>query len=195
MKHLTSILIGIIALSVTTLIFSCSSSKKGATATTDSDSILVCYFSATGTTEKAAMRIGEITGARLHNIRPQKTYTDADLNWRDSMSRSSIEMRNRNYRPALEDSVTDLSAYKVIFIGYPNWWNTHPTLINTFIESNDLDGKIIVPFMTSGGSDITNSEKELRESYPALNFVDGLLMNDVSDDEIRNWIEPITGAR
>lgn len=195
MKHLTSILIGIIALSVTTLIFSCSSSKKGATATTDSDSILVCYFSATGTTEKAAGRIAAVTGAAIHNIRPQKTYTDADLNWRDSMSRSSIEMRNRNYRPALEDSVTDLSAYKVIFIGYPNWWNTHPTLINTFIESNDLDGKIIVPFMTSGGSDITNSEKELRESYPALNFVDGLLMNDVSDDEIRNWIEPITGAR
>ena len=195
MKKLTIAIIGIIALSMTSLIISCSSSKKDTAATIDSDSILVCYFSATGTTEKAAGRIAAITGATLHNIKPQKTYTDADLNWRDSMSRSSIEMRNRSYRPALEDSVTDLSAYRVIFIGYPNWWNTHPTLINTFIESNDLQGKIIVPFMTSGGSDIANSEKELREAYPTLNFATGLLMNDVSDDDIRSWTESVTAPR
>ena len=78
-----------------------------------------------------------------------------------------------------------------MFIGYPNWWNTHPTIINTFIEANNLEGKTIVPFMTSGGSDIINSEKELRESYPSLKFAKGLLMNNVSDKDISNWIKEI----
>ncbi len=84
-----------------------------------------------------------------------------------------------------------MSNYSVVFIGYPNWWNTHPTIINTFIEANDLQGKTVIPFMTSGGSNIINSEKELRESYPSLNFADGLLMNDVSDDEIKAWLKKI----
>ncbi len=153
--------------------------------------ILVCYFSATGTTERAAQRIADLTGGTLHNIAPEVVYTDSDLDWRDSLSRSYVEMHNRDFRPALKDSVTDMSNYSVVFIGYPNWWNTHPTIINTFIEANDLQGKTVIPFMTSGGSNIINSEKELRESYPSLNFADGLLMNDVSDDEIKAWLKKI----
>ncbi len=84
-----------------------------------------------------------------------------------------------------------MSDYSVVFIGYPNWWNTHPTIINTFIESNNLQGKTIIPFMTSGGSDITNSEKELHEAYPELNIAKGLLMNGVSDEEIKEWLKGI----
>ena len=98
-------------------------------------------------------------------------------------------MHNRDFRPALKDSVTDMSGYSVVFIGYPNWWNTHPTIINTFIEANNLQGKTIVPFMTSGGSNIINSENELHESYPSLNIAKGLLMNGVSDDEIKDWLK------
>lgn len=152
---------------------------------------MVCYFSATGTTEKAAQRIADLTGGALHNIAPEVAYTDSDLNWRDSLSRSYVEMHNRDFRPALKDSVTDMSDYSVVFIGYPNWWNTHPTIINTFIESNNLQGKTIIPFMTSGGSDITNSEKELHEAYPELNIAKGLLMNGVSDEEIKEWLKGI----
>ena len=95
---------------------------------------IVCYFSATGTTEKAARRIAAAAGADIHEIVPDKKYTSADLNWRDSSSRSYVEMHNRSFRPALADSATDLSGYSVIFIGYPNWWNSAPTIINTFIE-------------------------------------------------------------
>lgn len=153
--------------------------------------VLVCYFSATGTTEKAARRIAEITGGTLHNIEPAKLYTDADLNWRDTLSRSYVEMHNRTFRPTLKEPKTDLSDYTVVFIGYPNWWNTHPTIINTFIETNNLQGKTIVPFMTSGGSKIANSEKELHETYPNLNITNGLLMNNVSDEEIIGWINEI----
>ncbi len=171
------------------LLLACSAKKQEAR--TETTKMLICYFSATGTTEKAAQRIAEITGGKLYTIAPAEEYTLADLDWRDSLSRSSVEMRNRTFRPALKDSVTNLSDYSVIFIGYPNWWNTHPTIINTFIESNDLKDKIIVPFMTSGGSNITNSENELHESYPTLNIAKGLLMNDVTDADIRAWINTL----
>ena len=139
---------------------------------------IVCYFSATGTTEKAARRIAAAAGADIHEIVPEKKYTSADLNWRDSSSRSYVA-----------DSATDLSGYSVIFIGYPNWWNSAPTIINTFIEHNDLSGKTIMPFMTSGGSNITNSENELHEAYPNLIWSKGILINNASDAEISAWID------
>lgn len=151
--------------------------------------VLVCYFSATGTTEMAAKRIAELTGGTLHNIEPADLYTDEDLDWRDTLSRSYVEMHNRTFRPALKDSVTDLSGYSVIFIGYPNWWNTNPAIINTFIESNDFHGKTVIPFMTSGGSSIANSESELHEAYPDIKWAKGMLMNSVSDDEIKGWLK------
>ena len=150
---------------------------------------IVCYFSATGTTEKAARRIAAAAGADIHEIVPEKKYTSADLNWRDSSSRSYVEMHNRSFRPALADSTTDLSGYSIIFIGYPNWWNSAPTIINTFIEHNDLSGKTIMPFMTSGGSNITNSENELHEAYPNLIWSKGMLINNASDAEISAWID------
>ena len=189
MKRFTFTAAGI--LSLLAFVFIACSSKKEASheESTDPSGAIVCYFSATGTTEKAAKRIAEIAGADLYTITPRELYTDADLDWRDSFSRSSVEMRDLSSRPALKDSAADLSKYAVVFIGYPNWWNTHPTLINTFIEANNLQGKTIVPFMTSGGSDITNSEKQLRETYPSLTFAKGLLMNDVSDSDIRAWIK------
>lgn len=149
---------------------------------------LVCYFSATGTTANAAKRLAALANADLHEIIPAQAYTDADLDWRDSLSRSSVEMHNRHMRPAIADSIPNLSEYDIVYIGYPNWWNTAPTIINTFIEANNLTGKVIAPFMTSGGSNITNSEKELQEAYPSLKWSKGLLMNSVSDDEITDWI-------
>ncbi len=192
MKRLTLIIGALVAMTVVCL--SCSSKKQSGTAETEDGNdgkVLVCYFSATGTTEKAAQRLADLTGGKLHNIEPKAPYTEADLNWRDSLSRSSVEMRDKSSRPELKDSLTDLSQYSVVFIGYPNWWNTHPTIINTFIENNDLKGKTIVPFMTSGGSNILNSEKELHESYPTLTITKGLLMNDVSDDDIKSWLKEI----
>lgn len=157
----------------------------------NSAKVLICYFSATGTTEKAAQRIAGLTGGDIHSIEPQVAYTDSDLDWRDSLSRSYVEMHNRSFRPTLLDSVTDMSGYDVVFIGYPNWWNTHPTIINIFIEANDFQGKTVVPFMTSGGSNIINSENELHEAYPAIRWAKGLLMNSVSDNDIKDWLNEI----
>ena len=188
MKRIFNILMAFMAAALP--LVSCSQTKKSTEMKSDEKSI-VCYFSATGTTADAARRIAEIAGADMHEIAPAEKYTSADLDWTDSLSRSYVEMHNRTFRPALKDSVTDLSEYSVVYIGYPNWWNTHPTIINTFIENNNLQGKTIVPFMTSGGSNIINSEKELKEQYPSLNFGKGMLMNGRSDSEIKDWIEQL----
>lgn len=166
-----------------------SSSKEKVTSeeTTPSKTI-VCYFSATGTTAEAAERIAEKTGGVLYEIKPEVAYTDADLDWTDKESRSSLEMQDPEARTAIGGELPDLTQYEVVFIGYPNWWNTHPTIINTFIESTDLEGKTIVPFMTSGGSTIDNSVQKLHEQYPSLNIHDGILMNHVTDSELETLL-------
>ena len=166
-----------------------SSSKEKVTSeeTTPSKTI-VCYFSATGTTAEAAERIAEKTGGVLYEIKPEVAYTDADLDWTDKESRSSLEMQDPEARTAIGGELPDLTQYEVVFIGYPNWWNTHPTIINTFLESTNLEGKTIVPFMTSGGSTIDNSVQKLHEQYPSLNIHDGILMNHVTDSELETLL-------
>lgn len=160
--------------------------------TTEDDSnkqkVLVCYFSATGTTEAQARRIADICGGELHEIKPQEVYTDADLDWHDTTSRSTIEMNDVNSRPAVKDAKIDMSGYDIICIGYPNWWNTAPRVVNTFIEANNFENKPVLLFMTSGGSDITGSVSDLSSTYPSINFVKGLLMNSVSDSDISEWL-------
>lgn len=180
------------ALMILTGLSACKAKSEESTASQDETNMLVCYFSATGTTADAAKRIAELAGADLYEITPEIRYSEADLDWTDSLSRSYIEMHDSGSRPAIVDTLPDMKKYNIVFIGYPNWWNSHPKIINTFIEANDFMGKTIVPFMTSGGSDIANSEKELHESYHTLNFSKGLLMNDVTDDEIKEWIKNST---
>lgn len=189
MKKITAILMALLAIACVFATSACSGKKNNMSI--EENKMIVCYFSATGTTAAQAKRIADMTGAGLYEIVPETAYTAADLDWTDSLSRSSVEMHNRAFRPALKDSVVNMSDYDIVFIGYPNWWNTCPTIINTFIETAHLNGKTVVPFMTSGGSNITNSEKELAESYPGINWAKGLLMNGVSDDQIKDWISNI----
>ena len=165
-----------------------SSKEKVTNEETTPSKTIVCYFSATGTTAEAAERIAEKTGGVLYEIKPEVAYTDSDLDWTDKESRSSLEMQDPEARTAIGGELPDLTQYEVVFIGYPNWWNTHPTIINTFIESTNLEGKTIVPFMTSGGSTIDNSVQKLHEQYPSLNIHDGILMNHVTDSELETLL-------
>lgn len=145
---------------------------QGATAKT-----LVVYFSATGTTARAAQRIARETGADLYEIRPAKAYGAADLDWRNARSRSSVEMNDPKARPALAAPAADLSDYEVVYLGYPIWWDMAPRVVQTFLENHDLKGKRIIPFATSGSSGIANSVSELRKAYPELDWREGRLMN------------------
>ena len=151
--------------------------------------VLVAYFSATGVTARAAQKVAEATGGEVYAITPAKPYTDADLDWRDKQSRSSVEMNDPKARPALGGERLDVSEYDVVFIGYPIWWNQAPRLINTFIESHDLKGKAVISFATSGGSTIAGSAATLKRSYPALEWKEGRLLNRADEKTLRTWID------
>ena len=149
---------------------------------------LVTYFSASGVTKGAAKELAGIVGADLFEITPEKLYTTADLDWRDKKSRSTIEMQDKSSRPALKDGgKVDLSQYDVVYVGFPIWWYTAPTIINTFIEANDFTGKTIVPFATSGGSSIKQACKDLEAAYPKYKFGEGKLLNKIDKAEIEKW--------
>lgn len=150
---------------------------------------LVTYFSATGTTQKAAQQLAEIIGADLYEIEPETPYTDADLDWTNKQSRSSVEMKDLSSRPAIKGTVDNLDQYDTVYIGFPIWWYTAPTIINTFIEANDLKGKMLVPFATSGGSTIKKSCEDLKKTYPDLQWKEGKLLNSIDRAEIEAWVK------
>lgn len=153
---------------------------------------LVAYFSASGVTAAAAKNLAEAAGADLYEIKPAVPYTDADLDWRDRKSRSSMEMRDLISRPAISDRETDLSGYDTIFLGFPIWWYVAPTIINTFLESRDFSGKKIIVFATSGGSDLEKSAENLRESAPGAEIIKGRMMNgSPSVSELADWVKEI----
>ena len=176
---------------VMTMSFAACAQNKGEKNMQTEGKSLVVYFSATGTTAKAARAIADVTGGTLYEIVPQQAYTSDDLDWNDKQSRSSMEMNNPQARPVLKDTNMDVTAYDVIFIGYPIWWDQAPRIINTFIESHDLKGKTLVPFATSGGSGITGSVRALRKAYPDLKWQDGKLLNGSSRNAIQNWISDV----
>ena len=147
--------------------------------------MLVAYFSASGTTKKAAEMVAKAAGADLYEIKPKTAYTKADLNWMDKKSRSSVEMADKKIRPELADTDADIAAYDEILIGFPIWWYVAPTIINTFLESYDFSGKKIILFATSGGSGFGNTVKELKDSAPGAEIVEGKLLNRTS--EIADW--------
>lgn len=149
---------------------------------------LVAYFSATGTTKGVAQQLAEVTGADLHEIKPEKPYTDADLDWQDKQSRSTIEMEDKSSRPAITEKLPNMQEYDVIYVGFPIWWYTCPTIINTFMESYDFKGKTMIPFATSGGSSIKKACEDLKTAYPEVNWKEGKLLNRASKSEIEEWI-------
>lgn len=153
--------------------------------------ILVAYFSARGTTAVTAKNLAEAVGADLYEIRPAVPYTNADLDWTDKTSRSSVEMNNKSGRPALADTDADIAAYDVIFVGFPIWWYVAPTIINTFLESYDFSGKTIIPFATSGGSGMGKTNEGLEKSCPGAKLMEGKLLNRVSKTEMKAWAESV----
>ena len=150
---------------------------------------LVAYFSATGTTEAVAKDLAEVTGATLYEIKPEVKYTAADLNWRDKESRSSVEMQDKNSRPAFVKDLKDADSYDVIYIGFPVWWYTAPTIINTFIEAYGFEGKTVIFFATSGGSTIDKSNKDFAAAYPKINWKAGKTLNGASKAVLKAWTE------
>jgi flavodoxin len=138
---------------------------------------LVAFFSATGTTKAAAQRLAKEKGADLFEIAPAVPYTSADLDWHDKQSRSSKEMKDKSSRPAIKNTCANIADYDTVWIGFPVWWYTAPTIINTFIEAHNLSGKVICVFATSGGSGVKGSASDLKKAYPQYTWGESRLMN------------------
>lgn len=152
---------------------------------------LVAYFSASGTTKKAAEIIAKAAEADLYEIVPKQLYSKADLNWMDKKSRSSVEMSDKKYRPEITDTDAHISNYDEIILGFPIWWYVAPTIINTFLESYDFSGKKIVLFATSGGSGFGNTVRELQDSAPGAEIEEGEVFNKTTKQKITAWVKHI----
>ena len=138
---------------------------------------LIVYFSATGTTKAAAQKLAKEFNADLYEITPEVPYSAADLDWRDKTSRSTIEMQDKTSRPAIKGRCENIADYDTVWIGFPVWWYTAPTIVNTFIEAHDLSGKTLNVFATSGGSGVEGSANDLKKAYSQYTWGESRLMN------------------
>ena len=134
---------------------------------------LVCYFSASGVTRGKARELAAETSGDFYEIVPKEIYTEDDLNWHNENSRSSIEIKDSNCRPAIDDVTIDISGYDTIYIGFPIWWGIAPNVVKTFMDSVDLSGKRIITFCTSGGSPLEPATEDLIKTYPNLSIENG----------------------
>ncbi len=154
---------------------------------------LVAYFSASGVTAKAAETLADAIGANIYEIKPETPYSKADLDWTDKTSRSTIEMNDKAFRPAIADKDAHIEDYDTIFVGFPIWWYVAPTIINTFLEYYDFSGKKIVLFATSGGSGLGNTVEELKNSVSntAQLIEGGLLNGKQSYQSVSAWVDSL----
>jgi len=149
---------------------------------------LVAFFSAQGNTQKIAKSLAGALSAPMYEIKPKVPYTQADLNWNDTSSRTSVEMHNQESRPELADTSAQICDHDVIFLGFPIWWYVAPTLINTFLESYDFSGKKIILFATSGGSGFGKAKDSLQKSAPKSTIIEGqVFKSSASEKEIADF--------
>ena len=152
--------------------------------------VLVAVFSASGVTKRVGQEIARISGGDFFEIVPVEKYTNADLNYMNSRSRSSVEMNDPSVRPEIANRVSDMDSYDTVIIGFPIWWGVAPRIIETFLESYDFGGKTIIPFCTSGGSGVGRSDTELHKNVSGdVKWGKGVQINRPNESTIRNWLE------
>ena len=191
MKYTLATLLALIFVSCTKPPVASPSPTTPVTPNTESSmKAIVIYFSATGNTKTVAERLSTTIGADIFELKPVQPYTDADLDWTNKQSRSSVEMNDRSCRPAIAEMPANLADYDTVFVGFPIWWYREPSIIDTFIESNAdaLSGKTIVPFATSGGSGMGDSSANLQQLAPAAKVFEGRRFSiDVSAENLAAW--------
>lgn len=150
---------------------------------------LVAYFSCTNSTENVAKTVAKAVEADIYKIEPKVPYTQADLDWNDRNSRTSVEMRDFSCRPEIVGGVHNMSSYDIVLIGFPIWWYNAPNIIKTFLESYDFSGKKLACFATSGSGDIVKAEAVLKSLVKSADWLDGKILNN--ETEINEWISQL----
>ena len=150
---------------------------------------LVAYFSASGSTARLAQTLAAAADAALYEIRPAVPYERRDLNWMDKKSRSTVEMQDPNCRPALADASAPVAQADVIFLGFPIWWYREPSIIDSFLDAYDFTGKTLVPFFTSGGSQLGEGQSRIEKLAGGARVLPGKRFSArASEKELTDWI-------
>jgi flavodoxin len=151
---------------------------------------LIAYFSAQGSTAKLAKTLAAAAEAELYEIKPAVPYERRDLNWMDKKSRTTLEMQDPNCRPALADTNAPVAESDVIFLGFPIWWYREPSIIDSFLDAYDWAGKTVVPFFTSGGSDLGEGQDRIEMLAKGAKVLRGRRFNArASESDLKKWIE------
>lgn len=154
--------------------------------------VLVAVFSASGVTRRVGQEIARISGGDFFEIIPKERYTNADLNYMNSRSRSSVEMNDPAARPEIAGTVSDMASYDTVIIGFPIWWGVAPRIIETFLESYDFSGKTVIPFCTSGGSGVGRSDTALHKNVSGnVKWGKGVQINRPNESTIKNWLDKV----
>ncbi len=162
--------------------------KKESAETKNESAVLVAYFSAQGHTKALAEKVAAVTGGELFEIVPVQPYTEEDLDGWNESARGTRESKDRSTRPEVKNRVDNFEKYDTVYLGFPIWWYTAPTIINTFLETYNTEGKVIIPFATSGGSEIGETEKDLRVSAPKATFRPGKVLNNATEQQVKEWV-------
>ncbi len=192
--RLNTIITAVLLLAMLIPFASCSAKSSSGNAPkqeTANSKTLVAYFSAQGHTKAVAEKIASITGGELFEITPVNIYTEEDLDGWNESARGTRESKDRSTRPEIANRVENFEKYDTIYLGFPIWWFTAPTIINTFLESYDTEEKTIIPFATSGGSSYGDTEKDLRVSATKAVFKPGRVLNGMDEQQIRQWIKSL----
>ena len=180
------------ALSAGLMFSACAGNKSdndnNAATEADGSKVLVAYYSATGTTAKAADEIAKATGGTLYEIEPEQKYSDADLDYENENSRSAVENKNPDMRPAIKTGL-DVAPYETVYLGFPVWWDKAPLVVNTFLDSYDFSGKKIIVFATAHSSGLKPSFEALKATYPSLDLIEGKILNITSEDSFHEWVK------
>ncbi len=151
---------------------------------------LVAYFSASGSTERLAKTLASAAKADLYEIRPAVPYTDDDLNYMNNRSRTSVEMQDKNCRPELADHDAPVGDVEVVFVGFPIWWYREPSIVDSFLEAYDFGGKTVVPFLTSGGSNLGEGQGRIEKLAKGAKVLRGKRFSaGASERELTAWID------
>ena len=151
---------------------------------------LVCYFSATGSTARLAKTLAAAADADLYEICPAVPYVRKDLNWMDKKSRTTVEMQDPDFRPELADTAAPVAEAERIFVGFPIWWYREPGIIDSFLEAYDFSGKTVVPFFTSGGSQLGEGQGRISVLAKGANVLPGRRFPArAGEEELKAWID------
>ena len=155
---------------------------------------LVVYFSAPGNTKAAAEAIAAATGGDLLELEPAEPYTSADLDYNNADSRVSREHDDASLRDvALKTTtVANWADYDTVYICYPIWWGIAAWPVDTFVKANDFTGKTVIPFCTSGSSDIGESDTQLAALAGTGDWQTGKrFASAVTQQEVADWVKSL----